>query len=90
MTHHERPLRLVAFDMDGTLVDVESSWAYVHHHFGENNDEAVRAFMNNEIDDAAFVQRDLALWRRHAPQISSATWRGSSRRSLSCRAPTSS
>ncbi|MCL4324542.1 MAG: HAD family phosphatase [Candidatus Thermoplasmatota archaeon] len=70
MTHHERPLRLVAFDMDGTLVDVESSWAYVHHHFGENNDEAVRAFMNNEIDDAAFVQRDLALWRRHAPQIS--------------------
>ncbi len=64
------PLRLVAFDMDGTLVDIVSSWAYVHAHFGANNDEAVRAFMNNEIDDVEFVRRDLALWHKHAPRIS--------------------
>lgn len=63
------PLRLVAFDMDGTLVDVVSSWAFVHGHFGENNDEALRAFMNNEIDDEEFILRDLKLWHRHAPRI---------------------
>ncbi len=66
------PIRLVAFDMDGTLVDTVSSWGYVHHHFGENNDESLRAFMNNEIDDNEFVRRDVALWRRHLPEISHA------------------
>ncbi len=63
-------LRLVAFDMDGTLVDIVSSWAHVHAHFGENNDEAVRAFMADEITDEEFVRRDLSLWHQHAPRIS--------------------
>jgi phosphoserine phosphatase len=57
--------------MDGTLVDTVSSWAFVHKHFGENNDEALRAFMHDEISDEEFVRRDLALWRRHAPKITS-------------------
>lgn len=68
-------LKLVAFDMDGTLVDVVSSWAFVHAHFGANNDEAVRAFMNNEIDDVEFVRRDLKLWHEAAPSISMADLR---------------
>ncbi|MDE1837472.1 MAG: HAD-IB family phosphatase [Euryarchaeota archaeon] len=64
------PLRLVAFDMDGTLVDVMSSWAEVHRHFRDNNDEALRAFMSDQIDDVEFTRRDLQLWRRHKPDIS--------------------
>jgi phosphoserine phosphatase len=64
-------VRLVAFDMDGTLVDTVSSWSFVHQHFGENNDESLRAFMHDEIDDEEFVRRDIALWRRHAPAITS-------------------
>lgn len=62
-------VRLVAFDMDGTLVDTVSSWGFVHHHFGENNDKALQAFMHDEISDEEFVRRDLALWHRHIPRI---------------------
>jgi phosphoserine phosphatase len=64
-----RPLRLVAFDMDGTLVDARSSWAEVHHYFHDSNEEALRAFMADEIDDEEFSRRDLALWHRHQPDI---------------------
>ena len=49
-------LRLVAFDMDGTLVDVASSWQAVHHHFGDHNDEGLQRFLANEIDDIEFIR----------------------------------
>lgn len=62
-------IRLAAFDMDGTLVGVSSSWAAVHRHFNDSNEEALRAFMNDEIDDAEFVRRDLAIWRKHKPDM---------------------
>jgi phosphoserine phosphatase len=62
-------LRLVAFDMDGTLVDNESSWKTVHEHFQDNNEEGLRAFLENRIDDEEFVRRDIAIWRRHAPDL---------------------
>ncbi|MGI0053494.1 MAG: HAD-IB family phosphatase [Thermoplasmata archaeon] len=64
--------RLVAFDMDGTLVDTVSSWAFVHHHFGEDNSEALRLFLTDRIDDSEFIRRDLALWSKHDPQLTSA------------------
>lgn len=62
-------LRFVAFDMDGTLVDVESSWAAVHAHFDERNDEGLRRFRANEITDEEFIRSDVAIWHRHAPQL---------------------
>ncbi|MCI4360921.1 MAG: HAD-IB family phosphatase, partial [Thermoplasmata archaeon] len=62
-------IRFVAFDMDGTLVDVVSSWAAVHDHFGESNSESVRLFMTDQIDDAEFLRRDIEIWWRHAPHI---------------------
>ncbi len=62
-------LRLVAFDMDGTLVDVSSSFAAVHEHFGERNPDGLRRFLANEIDDAEFIRSDIAIWRRHAPDL---------------------
>ncbi len=65
--------RLAAFDMDGTLVDVMSSWAYVHQHFGEENSEALALFLADRIDDDEFIRRDIALWWRHDPEISTAT-----------------
>jgi phosphoserine phosphatase len=64
------PIRLVAFDMDGTLVGVSSSWEAVHRHFHDSNEEALRAFMNDEIDDGEFVRRDLAIWHKHKPDLS--------------------
>ena len=62
-------LRLVAFDMDGTLVDVASSWRVVHEHFGDRNDEGLRRFLANEIDDAEFIRTDVRIWRTHDPDL---------------------
>jgi phosphoserine phosphatase len=62
-------LRLVAFDMDGTLVEVSSSWAAVHDHFGERNPEGLRRFLANEIDDEEFIRSDIAIWQRHRPEL---------------------
>ena len=63
-------LRLVALDMDGTLVDVPSSWRVVHDHFGDHNDEGLRRFLANEIDDEEFIRMDIRVWWRHAPRLS--------------------
>ncbi len=63
-------LRLVAFDMDGTLVDLVSSWQAVHEHFHDSNAEALGAFLAGAIDDEEFVRRDIVKWRRHAPDLS--------------------
>lgn len=62
-------IRLVAFDLDGTLVDAPSSWGWVHRHFGESNDESLRLFLEGKIDDAEFIQRDIRLWWKHRPGI---------------------
>lgn len=62
-------IRLVAFDLDGTLVDAPSSWGWVHRHFGESNDESLRLFLEGRIDDAEFIQRDIRLWWKHQPAI---------------------
>jgi phosphoserine phosphatase len=62
-------LRFVAFDMDGTLVDVASSWAAVHAHFGEQNADGLRRFLANEIDDEEFIRTDIEIWRRHVPEL---------------------
>lgn len=66
------PVKFVAFDMDGTLLDVSSSWAEVHRFFGDENTEALRLFLEDQIDDREFMRRDLALWRRHRPHITEA------------------
>ena len=63
-------IRLVAFDMDGTLVDVDSSWGEVHRFFGDSNPEGLKAFMEDRIDDAEFVRSDIRIWWRHQPTIS--------------------
>lgn len=54
---------LVVFDMDGVLVDVRSSWAWVHDHFEVNNEDSLKAYMNGEIDDLEFIRRDINLWK---------------------------
>ncbi|MCJ2532462.1 MAG: HAD-IB family phosphatase [Candidatus Thermoplasmatota archaeon] len=62
--------QLVAFDMDGVLADTESSWTYVHKHFGVNNDHSLRAYLDGEIDDQEFIRRDIGLWREKDPTLS--------------------
>ncbi len=62
--------KLIIFDMDGVLVDVVSSWVWVHQHFGVNNDESLEAYLRGEIDDMEFMRRDIALWRKQDPYLS--------------------
>jgi phosphoserine phosphatase len=62
-------LRLVALDMDGTLVDVPSSWRVVHDYFDDHNDEGLQKFLANEIDDHEFIRMDIRVWWKHAPYL---------------------
>lgn len=63
--------KLAAFDMDGVLVDIVSSWVHVHRRFGVNNDHSLRAYLDGEIDDREFIRRDIALWRKADPAVTS-------------------
>jgi len=63
-------LRLVAFDMDGVLVRCDSTWVWVHNHFGVSNDTALEQFIRGEIDDHEFMRRDIALWMKEEPGLS--------------------
>ncbi len=56
-------IELIVFDMDGVLVDVRSSWAWVHDRFGVNNEASLEAYNNGEIDDLEFIERDIKLWK---------------------------
>ena len=62
-------LKLVAIDMDGTLVDVASSWAAIHHHFQDHNADGLRDFLAGRIDDHEFIRTDVRIWHRHAPDL---------------------
>lgn len=54
---------LVAFDMDGVLVDYTSSWTWVHEHFKVNNEASLVAYIEGRIDDREFMRRDIELWK---------------------------
>ena len=53
---------LVAFDMDGVLVDYTSSWTWVHDHFNIDNEETLLAYIQGRIDDREFMRRDIRKW----------------------------
>ncbi|MFQ6076440.1 MAG: HAD-IB family phosphatase [Candidatus Bathyarchaeia archaeon] len=57
--------KLVAFDLDGTLVQEPSSWVKLHNHFGtlDKADENLRAYERGKIDYGEFMRRDVALWQ---------------------------
>lgn len=57
-----RNLKLVVFDMDGVLVDSESSWQFIHDTFGVNNDENFERYEKGEIDYNEFMRSDIRLW----------------------------
>jgi phosphoserine phosphatase len=70
LRHPKAVARLVVFDMDGVLADIQSSWVYVHSHFGVNNDHSLYAYLRGEIDDLEFIRRDIHLWKDRDPEVS--------------------
>jgi len=67
---------LVAFDMDGVLLNHISSWTWVHDVFGVNNDESLVEFLNSKIDEKEFMRRDIALWKNIDPEVNIRTIAG--------------
>jgi phosphoserine phosphatase len=65
--------KLVAFDMDGTLIEGDSCWGVIHRHFGTHEKALsnLRAYERGEIDYCEFMRHDIALWqpRPHISQI---------------------
>ena len=61
-------VRLVVFDMDGVLVPIKSSWAYIHEALGvgEEARRYVRLFMEGKIDYLEWMRLDTELWIRAA------------------------
>ncbi len=58
----EPAYELVAFDMDGVLVDHASSWTWVHEHFKVDNEASLVAYIEGRIDDREFMRRDIEKW----------------------------
>ena len=44
-------IKLVVFDMDGTLLHPRSCWAYIHEHFGTDNTEMLKLYIERKISD---------------------------------------
>ncbi|MCL4447324.1 MAG: HAD-IB family phosphatase [Thermoplasmatales archaeon] len=53
---------LIAFDVDGVLLQPKSSWNTIHNYFGVKNEESLRAFLKGEIGYQEFIDRDVNLW----------------------------
>lgn len=54
--------KLIIFDMDGVLVDINSSWYYVHKKFGVDSSTNFNNYLKREIDYTEFMRRDIRLW----------------------------
>ena len=59
-------IKLVVFDMDGTLLQPRSSWAQIHDHFGTDNTEMLRLYIDHKITDEEFVKGDIKLWNSNS------------------------
>lgn len=63
-------IQMVIFDMDGVLVDIDSSWQVVHRAYSVDNSDNLRRHQKGEITYAEFVHLDIGLWgRAHQDQI---------------------
>ncbi|WP_297496940.1 HAD-IB family phosphatase [Thermococcus sp.] len=60
-------VRLIAFDLEGTLVKSVSGWVELHKKFGtwEKGKEYAELFFSGEIDYVAWAELDASLWKGH-------------------------
>ena len=56
-------IKLAVFDMDGTLLEPRSCWAYIHDHFGTDNSDMLKQYIEKKISDNDFVNADMKLWQ---------------------------
>ena len=55
---------LAAFDLDGTLLEHESSWVALHRHFGttKSGEASLKLYSEGRIDYMEFMRRDISSW----------------------------
>jgi len=58
----EEPIEIVVFDMDGVLVDIESSWSCVHNAFKVGKNDNLSRYLKGDIDFRELMRRDISLW----------------------------
>ena len=51
--------------MDGTLLQERSCWEYIHRHFGVDNTEMLKLYMEHKINDQEFAKSDIELWEKN-------------------------
>ena len=64
--------RVVVFDLDGTLIEHESSWVTLHRYFGAADhdvDANMDLFMEGRIDYGRWMELDIALWESRHPTL---------------------
>jgi phosphoserine phosphatase len=61
----EMRYKLIAFDMDGTLLPGDSCWRIIHKHFNVKDValKNLRDYDEGKIDYPEFMRRDIALWQ---------------------------
>jgi len=64
-----RKVKLIAFDMDGTLTETKSSWATLNKEFGVDSGEMLKRYMNGEITDQEFVDYDIRNWNEKVDNL---------------------
>ncbi len=59
-----RDIRLAGFDMDGTVLEHNSSWVAIHKHFGTEHSGAasLRLYTEGKIGYREFMRRDISSW----------------------------
>jgi phosphoserine phosphatase len=55
---------MVVFDLDGVLVDIDSSWERIHNAFGVDNEVNFMKHLKGQIDFKEFMRSDIRLWKR--------------------------
>lgn len=60
----ERNILLAGFDMDGTVLEHDSSWVAIHKHFGttDRGEASLKLYGKGEIDYKEFMRRDISSW----------------------------
>ncbi len=54
--------KLIAFDLDGTLINESSSWKTLHDYFGTSSVNNLKAYERGIIDYREFMRRDITSW----------------------------
>jgi phosphoserine phosphatase len=62
-----KKFKLVAFDMDGTLIKQRSSWAKVNEYFGtaEGGETSLKKYSEGKITYTEFMHRDISAWPKN-------------------------